>query len=94
VTKRLEHKLNRGWKAEDRNSKHINNALTLCPAYNNTVPLDTLLILTQCAIESSDMPLWVQSIRACGVVEHPGKLPVIAFVESIDSFGFDATREM
>jgi len=94
VTERLQHKLDRGWKAEDRNSKHINTALTLCTTYNKAVPLDTLLILTQCAIESDDMPLWVQSIRACGVVEHPARLPVTEFVEAIDSFGFDTTREM
>lgn len=94
VTKRLEHKLNRGWKPEDRNSTHINKALALCTARNKTVSLDTLLILTRCAIESHDMPLWVQSIRACGVVEHPGRFPVIGFVQAIDNFGFDTMRPM
>ena len=72
----------------------MNNALTLCITYNNAVPLATLLTLTQCALESDDMPLWVETIRACGVVEHPGRLPVLGFVGAIDSFGFDTLREM
>ena len=92
ATERLEEKLDRGFRARDKESRHIDTILRLLPQSGHQLA-EALRILCEFSFASEDFALWKKAITAAGALSKPRRVGPHVFVEAVQQFGFEVVRE-